>query len=176
MEYLKNPYQVSPDAIDELHRRSHAKEKRLFPNYPPCEIIRRTNRELEALWDSPATNGLLIAAQMIDHLRSRGVEVYLTGDWECSYYVWLMDLTKNDPRQLGASFQKLIHDGIISAPIRIEVAEEKYKKRCSILLKQYAEKWGFYLHPEKENTWRLISAGYRPDDIYARYAPVVEIV
>lgn len=166
----KTPYDLAGAAMNDLHFRSHEKMCTLFPGWPPYEIIKRINREVEALWSSPCVYALLIADDVIKLLRSVGLNAYLQGKWEASYYAYLMDLLPQDPVARGLSSKNLIKDGYIHAPVAIAV-ERQHRQRCIGLLKKRAHEWGFWLHPEGEYQWALISCGYRADDMFARIAP-----
>lgn len=180
---MGSPYKVSDSTINELNSRSHEKIKQLFPDGPPCDIAKRINREVEALESSPSTYGLLIADEVIKELRHHRFSAFLDGDWECSYYAWLMNLIREDPfetalyyQSMGLRMKQIIRDGRITSPIKISVVPGWGKTACLELFRLRAQEWGFWLWECSEGCYKLISLGNRPDDIYATHAPIIQIV
>jgi hypothetical protein len=85
-----------------------------------------------------------------------------------------MGLIPEDPMTRNASSRSLIKDGMILEPVQI--ALDMQHRECFIeLLKQCAQTWGFWLHPQGRDAWRLISCGFREDDVYAQYAPELAV-
>ena len=165
-----NPYRVTDETRNELHSRLCA----LSTKCPPFSVVQRSNREVSALWDSPCTYALLIADDVIKALRKKGIDAQLSGEWENSLCAYQMGLISENPLARNASSKALIKDGMILEPVQIAV--DVQHRDCFIeLLKQYAQVWGFWLHPRGEDTWQLISYGFREDDVYAKYAPELAV-
>ena len=165
-----NPYRVSDAALNELHSRLCA----LSTKCPPFSVVQRSNREVSALWDSPCTYALLIADDVIKALRKKGIDTQLSGEWENSLCAYQMGLIPENPLARNASSKSLIKDGMILEPVQISV--DAQHRDCFIeLLKQYAQAWGFWMYPHGQDTWRLISYGFREDDVYAKYAPELAV-
>lgn len=166
----RNPYQLTDAAVNDLHSRLRAG----YEECPPFSVVQRSNREVSALWGSPCTYALLIADDAIKVLRRKGIHARLSGEWENSLCVYLMGLIPENPMTRNESSKSLIKDGMILEPVQI--ALDMQHRECFIeLLKQCAQTWGFWLHPQGQDTWRFISYGFREDDIYAKYAPMITI-
>lgn len=137
---LEGPY------LNALHERSWEKMMALYPDWPPYPVVRRINREVEALHESKEVFGLLIADDAIKALRAQGGEGWLTGHWEQSYYGWLMDLLEEDPLQADAN---LFIKALDKTPISI-----RHKGPLGEHLGQAAANFGFSLVPW-EKGWQL---------------------
>lgn len=179
---MADPYKLTAQAMSDLRSRTHEKIKRLFPEGAPEEIMKRIDREEQALWNSPVTYGLLIVHEAIQVLRYHRFTAILEGDLDLSYYAWLMDLTEPDPydmalcyQDMGLRIRQIIEDGRISAPIEISVTPAWGKPACLELLRMYADKWGFWLWECPDGGWKLISLSHSPEDIYAANAPIIRI-
>lgn len=120
------------------------------------------------------TYALLIADDVIKALRRKRIDAQLSGEWKNSLCAYHMGLIQEDPMARNASPKKIIQNGIISEPVQIAL-DARYQEHCIDLLKQQAQAWGFWLHPQGDNAWRLISYGFREDDIYARSAPLITV-
>lgn len=165
-----NPYRVSDETLNELHSRLCAGSTKC----PPFSVVQRSNREVSALWDSPCTYALLIADDVIKALRKKGIYTQLSGEWENSLCAYQMGLIPENPMARNASSKSLIKDGTILEPVQIAVHAQH--RECFVeLLKQCAQTWGFWLHRQGRDAWRLISYGFREDDIYAKYAPELAV-
>ena len=170
-EMTSNPYRVSEEALNELHSRLRAG----LEECPPFSVVQRCNREVSALWDSPCTYALLIADDAIKALRRKGIHAQLSGKWENSLCAYQMGLIPENPMARNASSKSLIKDGLILEPVQIAV-DAQHRECFAELLKQCVQAWGFWMHPQGQDTWRLISYGFREDDIYAQYAPKLVMV
>ena len=165
-----NPYRVSDAALNELHSRLCVGSTEC----PSFSFLKRSNREVSALWDSSCTYALLIADDVIKELRKKEIDAQLSGAWENSLCAYQMGLIPENPLARNASSKALIKDGMILEPVQIAV--DVQHRDCFIeLLKQHAQVWGFWLHPRGEDTWQLISYGFREDDVYAQYAPELAV-
>ena len=180
---MPNPYKLTERAKDELRNRSHEKLNKLFPDGPSDEMVRRITREKEAIGNSPSAYALLIISKTMRVLREHQFKVFLTGNWECSYYAWLLGLTQDDPIWLATHYQKigfrlkeLVRDGCLSSPLEIEISPGWGKMACLDLLRIHAREWGFGLWKQANDGWKLISEECRPDDIYAGDAPIIKII
>lgn len=165
-----NPYRVPDETRNELHSRLCAGSTKC----PPFSVVQRSNREVSALWHSSCTYALLIADDVIKELRRKGIYAQLSGAWENSLCAYQMGLIPENPMERNASSKSLIKDGMILEPVQIAV--DAQHRECFIeLLKQCAQVWGFWLHPQGRDAWRLISCGFREDDVYAQYAPELAV-
>lgn len=166
----RNPYQLTDSALNDLHSRLNSGHE----GCPPFSVVQRSNREVSALWDSPCTYALLIADDVIKALRKKGIYAQLSGDWENSLCAYQMGLIPENPMARNASSKSLIKDGMILEPVQITL--DMQHRECFIeLLKQCAQVWGFWMRPRGEDTWQLISYGFREDDIYAQWAPELAV-
>lgn len=166
----RNPYQLTDSALNDLHSRLNSGHE----GCPPFSVVQRSNREISALWHSSCTYALLIADDVIKELRRKGIYAQLSGEWENSLCAYQMGLIPENPMARNASSKSLIKDGTILEPVQIAV--DAQHRECFVeLLKQCAQTWGFWLHPQGRDPWRLISCGFREDDIYAKYAPMITI-
>lgn len=182
---MSNAYKVTDEAMKKLHDYSRGKLSELFPYGPPDDIVKRLNREEAILRGSPNLYGLLIAYKVIKTLRYHRFKSYFYGDWFCSYYVWLMGLTEENPielalyyRDIGLQMKQLVRDNCVDSPIEIAVLSGVEKAACLELIRQYAKEWGFWISQcdNTKNDWKLINECYHDDDIYAKYAPVIRII
>ena len=139
-------YQLTGAAMNDLHARSHEKSQKLVPEGQPLSRVKVSNRELAALWESPAVYALLIADEVIKDLRMAGFTAYLGGAWKNIYYAYLMDLTEEDPIAAGLSSKALTRKGYIDAPLHICIPREA-EQLCREKLQAYAAAWGFWLYP-----------------------------
>lgn len=146
----KNAYELTGWAMNDLHERSHSKMHRLFPDRPPYDIVRRINREVETLWGSPYAYALLIADDAIKALRAKRICPWLTGDWENSYYGFLMDIVERDPLTLGRDAP------FADSPIRIRIPSQ-HGQQCLEQLLLAAQRFGFYLRKAQDH-WLLLDA------------------
>ena len=112
----RTSFELDSFALNELHRRSHEKIETLFPDWPPHPVVRRINRELEALWESPYAHGLLVADDAMKALAEKGIGVTLRGLWRESYYVYLMGMTGQEP------LRALEPAALIHAPILLQIS------------------------------------------------------
>jgi hypothetical protein len=166
----RNPYQLTDSALNDLHSRLNSGHE----GCPPFSVVQRSNREVSALWDSPCTYALLIADDVIKALCWKGIHAQLSGEWVNSLCAYQMGLIPENPMERNASSKSLIKDGMILEPVQIAV--DAQHRECFIeLLKQCAQTWGFWLHPQGRDAWRLISCGFREDDVYAQYAPELAV-
>lgn len=161
-----NPYRVPDETLNELHSRLCAGNTKC----PSFSVLKRSNREVSALWDSPCTYALLIADDVIKELRKKGIYAQLSGEWENSLCAYQMGLISENPMARNASSKFLIKDGMVLEPVQIAV-DAQHRDYFIELLKQCVRAWGFWLYPRGDNTWQLISYGFREDDVYAKYAP-----
>lgn len=180
---MSNPYKVTDEVLYELHNRSKEKLNQLFPEGPSSEVVKRIKREEEELRSNPYTYALLITHEVIQELRYHRFSAYLEGDWFCSYYAYLLDMTKSDPIWLASDYQSIglrmkqfVRDGCNESPIQIETSPGWGKSACLELLKQCAKKWDFWLAECQEGGWKLINRGFREDDIFAAHAPIIQII
>lgn len=165
-----NPYRVPDETRNELHSRLCAGSTKC----PPFSVVQRSNREVSALWHSSCTYALLIADDVIKELRRKGIYAQLSGKWVNSLCAYQMGLIPENPMERNASSKSLIKDGMILEPVQIAV--DAQHRECFIeRLKQCAQVWGFWLHPQGRDAWRLISCGFREDDVYAQYAPELAV-
>lgn len=180
---MSNPYKVTDEVLYELQNRSKEKLNQLFPEGPPSEVVKRIKREEEELRSNPYTYALLITHEVIQELRYHRFSANLEGDWFCSYYAYLLDMTIDDPIWLAADYQSIgfrmkqfVRDGCNESPIQIEISPGWGKSACFELLKQCAKKWCFWLAECQEGGWKLINRGFREDDIFAAHAPIIQII
>lgn len=178
-----NPHKVTATAIEDLYRRSEKRIEQLFPKGVPANVAKRKNREGIALQGTPYTHALLIVDEVIKTLRKHRFTAILDGDWFCCYYAWLLDLVEEDPMWLARDYQNLgwgvkqfYRYKCLVSPLVIRLEPGWGKSACLELLRIHADQWGFWVWESPEGNFRLISIDYRPDDMYATYAPAIRIV
>lgn len=161
----RTPYEPDEQTINELHRRSHDKIEKLFPQWPPYPVVQQINRELQELWDSPYAHGLLVADDARKSLEKKGVFVTLRGLWSQSYYAYLMGLTDQEPLTMSdpAVF--------IREPIMLQIPA-KAEGACREALLLAAWDHGFSLRAQGEDALLLLP----PDQSPAADAPVFRIL
>ena len=180
---MSNPYMITESAMKELHSRTNKRINQLFPEGPPSEVVKRIKREEEELRSNPYTYALLITHEVIQELHYHRFSANLEGDWFCSYYAYLLEMTIDDPIELASYYKsmgfrtkQLVRDGCNESPIQIEISPGWGKSACLELLKQCAKKWDFWLAECQEGGWKLINRGFREDDIFAARAPIIQII
>lgn len=163
----EEPYRLTGEAMNDLHRRSHQKINELFDGAPPYETVLRINQEVSALWKSPYAHGLLVADDTVKALRKKGIPVVVGGKWKQSYYAWLMDLFPEEPTETAV----MPRNGV---PIQMDVAPE-HRQICLEQLCCCGAYRGFGVKLESNNRFRLISLNISADDPAAAQAPVLII-
>ena len=168
----RTPYELDGVALNELHRRSHGKIEVLFPQWPPFPVVRRINRELEAIWDSPYAHALLVADDAMKALEAKGISVTLRGLWRESYYVYLMGMTDQEP------LRELEPAAFVHAPILLQIsAWDEQACRKALLLAAWKHRFSvraqgnsdLLLLPPDQNpnpdapVFRFLSWESRPD-------------
>lgn len=178
-----NPYKVTKQAMNEIDSRTQEKIRQLFPNGIPDEIAKRLSRERRVLQSTPYTYALLIANSIVKELERYNMSADIYGDWYCSYYAWLLDLTSEDPievvameRYFGLETRQLIRDRCFESPVEIYVSPKWIRCACVELLDKYAKEWGFWICECPNGKWKLINECFRENDIYAARAPVIQMI
>lgn len=166
-------YPLTGAAMNDLHRRSHDKAESLYPQGLPFNRVKVLNKELTTLWESPAVYALLIADEVIKDLRMAGFNASLGGAWKNLYYVYLMDLTEQDPLEAGLSSKALLRKGYIDAPLHICIPQEA-EDLCREKLQAYARAWGFWLCPVF-SYMLLLNLGVNYGEAQAYMAPKVTL-
>ena len=182
---MSNPYIITEQVMKELRQRYEKKLKSIFPQGVPLEIQKRINREEAALMYSSNTYALLVVDEVVKMLRKHNFIARVEGDWFSSYIAWLLDLTEDNPidlrlyyRDIGFCCKQFIRDDCVSSPIGIYLSPKYGESLCRELIEMVARKYYFGVseHSGKKDNYKLIEECYRDNDIYAKYAPVIEIV
>lgn len=179
-----NPYKVTKQAMNEIDSRTQEKIRQLFSNEIPDEIAKRLSRERRVLQSTPYTYALLIADSIIKEFEHYNLSADLGGDWTCSYYAWLLELTSEDPIReaakyrcyFGLEMKKMIRDRCFESPVEIYVSPKWMRGACVELPDKYAKEWGFWICECPNGKWKLINECFRENDIYAARAPVIQII
>ena len=182
---MSNPYIVTEEVMKELRQRYEKKLNRIYSQGVPPEIQKRIEREEVALMTNPNTYSLLIVDEVIKTLRKHNFVASIEEDWFSCYIAWLLDLTVDNPidlrlyyRDIGLCAKQFIRDDCVSSPVGIHLSSKYGESLCRELIEMVARKHYFWVseHSGKKDTYKLIEAYCRDDDIYAKYAPTIKIV
>ena len=160
-EKRSQPYELTGHAMNRLHESSHEKLETLFPDWPPYETVKRINRELEALWESPYAYGLLVVSDAIKYLEKKGSTTKITGPWQDSYYAYLMDLTDREPTEGGQTW--------LESPLQLQTDDEQACREALLLA---AWKHGLYVRQAGAQDLLLLE----PDMDTHPKAPVIRLL
>lgn len=161
LEKRSQPYELTGHALNRLHESSHEKIKALFPDWPPYETVKRINRELEALWESPYAYGLLVVSGAVERLEKLGITAKLTGPWQDSYYAYLMGMTDREPQEGPATW--------LDRPLQLQTDDEQACREALLLA---AWKYGLYVRQSGPQDLLLLE----PDLDTHPQAPVIRLL